>query len=223
VDYEGRKPEDRLNMTANNHGSIERINGKWYIFYHRHTHNSTYSRQACAESIAFNSDGSIPQVEVTSCGLNGGPLIADGEYPAPIACNITNGNMPHATNRIVNAEIPFITHGYDVAHGGNERYITNINNGTLIGFKYFAFNGKVRLAIHTRGNSLGSFRVTTGTGELGEIKLTPSDNWTESAAVIETQGTAALYLTYHGSGSAELLSIRFDGVLNITETIEEKK
>lgn len=61
-------------MTANNHGCIECISGKWYIFYHRHTHRSTFSRQVCAEPITILPDGRIPQVEMTSCGLNGGPL-----------------------------------------------------------------------------------------------------------------------------------------------------
>ena len=38
--------------------------------------------------IHIDENGFIPQVEMTSCGLNGGPLVAKGEYPAYIACNI---------------------------------------------------------------------------------------------------------------------------------------
>ena len=59
-----------------------------YIFYHRHTNGTWYSRQGCAEKIKINEDGTIPQVEITSCGLNNGPLIGKGEYPVYIACNI---------------------------------------------------------------------------------------------------------------------------------------
>lgn len=33
---------------ANNHGSIVQIGEDWYIFYHRHTNNTWYSRQGCA-------------------------------------------------------------------------------------------------------------------------------------------------------------------------------
>ncbi|GHU70763.1 hypothetical protein FACS189450_05720 [Spirochaetia bacterium] len=201
--YRGRKPEDRLNMTANNHGSVECVNGKWYVFYHRHTHNSTFSRQACAEPVVILPDGTIPQVEISSCGLNGGPLAAQGEYPAVIACNITNGKMPQITNRVLNADIPFVT------HDKRDRYITGIKDGVMIGYKYFAFNGPMLLTIKTRGNGEGSFRVTTDTGGLGEIKLTQSDTWNDTTALIEAYETAALYLTYHGSGSVELLSIRF--------------
>lgn len=120
VGYQGRKPEDRLNMTANNHGSIECINDRWYIFYHRQTHNTTFSRQACAEPIQIQPDGTIEQVECTSCGLNGKSFIPEGSYLVAYACNITNGSMPHATNTAVNADIPYVT------DGNGERYITNI-------------------------------------------------------------------------------------------------
>ena len=73
---------------ANNHGSIEQILDKWYIFYHRHTNDTWYSRQACAEEITILEDGRIVQAEITSCGLNGGPLVGKGEYPAYLVCNM---------------------------------------------------------------------------------------------------------------------------------------
>ena len=41
-----------------------------------------------AERVTLLPDGSIPQVEMTSCGLNGGPLEGRGTYPAYIACNL---------------------------------------------------------------------------------------------------------------------------------------
>ncbi len=37
------------NYTGNTHGSILEVNGRHYIFYHRHTNRSCFSRQACAE------------------------------------------------------------------------------------------------------------------------------------------------------------------------------
>ena len=70
-----------MNMTGTTHGSIIEINGQWYVFYHRLTHKSDYSSQACAEPITISPDGSIKQVEITSCGLNGKPLRAEGRYP----------------------------------------------------------------------------------------------------------------------------------------------
>lgn len=70
IGIDGRKEKDRVAATGNNHGSIECINGKWYIFYHRHTHMNSNSRQGCAEKIKIEEDGSIQQVRMTSCGLN---------------------------------------------------------------------------------------------------------------------------------------------------------
>ena len=50
------------NYTGTNHGSIVEINGQWYVFYHRQTNRTPYSRQGCAEKITLLPDGSIPQV-----------------------------------------------------------------------------------------------------------------------------------------------------------------
>ena len=49
---------------------------------------NSYSRQACAEKLVRNPDSSFQQAEVTSCGLNGGPLKGEGRYEARIACNL---------------------------------------------------------------------------------------------------------------------------------------
>jgi len=133
IGFEGRKPCDMLNMTGTTHGSLECINGQWYVFYHRLTHKSDYSRQACAEKVYICDDGSIRQAEITSCGMNDGPLLARGYYPAVIACNITNGKMPHGCNSIFKEEFPNVT------NIGEERFIGEIEEGTLIGFKYFSF------------------------------------------------------------------------------------
>ncbi|MCD8023842.1 MAG: family 43 glycosylhydrolase, partial [Lachnospiraceae bacterium] len=164
-----RKPEDRLAKTGNNHGSIVEVNGQWYVFYHRQTHKTTYSRQGCAEPITIASDGSIAQVEMTSCGLNGGPLAASGVYPAAICCNLTNGRMPHQTTEPIEEVLPHITcqrskeyidscglesgsalqsagavrpetesdgGGSFQAEDGRERFLTEIGDGTWIGYKY---------------------------------------------------------------------------------------
>lgn len=133
VGLHGRTEQEKLNMTGTTHGSIVKIKEQWYVFYHRLTHKSDYSRQACAEKIYIEEDGRIPQVEITSCGLNEGPLLAEGRYPAVIACNITNGMMPHGSNSIYTMPFPNVT------NLGEERFIAEIEDGTLIGFKYFDF------------------------------------------------------------------------------------
>lgn len=131
IGYRGRDAQHKLHMTGTTHGSIIEINGQWYVFYHRLTHKSDYSRQACAEKIRILEDGSIPQAEMTSCGLNDGPLSAEGTYPAVIACNLTNGHMPHGSNSVFQISFPNVT------HKGQERFIAEIEDHTLIGYKYF--------------------------------------------------------------------------------------
>ncbi len=144
IGFHGREAKDRLNMTGTTHGSIECINGKWYVFFHRLTHKSDYSRQSCAEEICIESDGSIRQVEMTSCGLNGGPLPASGSYPAVICCNLTNHRMPHGSNSIFKDNFPNIT------HLGEDRFIGEIENDTLIGYKYFSFSSVKIISIQAR-------------------------------------------------------------------------
>lgn len=202
VGLNGRKGEDRLNMTANNHGSIECVNGQWYVFYHRHTHNSTYSRQACAEPVTIREDGSIAQAECTSCGLNGGALKAEGKFPAVIACNITNGSMPHATNRVLNADIPYVTHTGEGEAA--QRFITNIKNGTRIAFKYYRFCGGERLRLVSRSVTEGYFEVFAGDVLQGKIQA-----GSEAELPIYSTGVQSLTLRYVGEGTADLLEIAF--------------
>jgi len=58
IGYKGRKSRHRIAMTGNNHGCIECIHGQWYIFYHRQTNGTNFSRQACVEPIKILEDGS---------------------------------------------------------------------------------------------------------------------------------------------------------------------
>jgi hypothetical protein len=81
-----------LNPAGTIHGGIEQVNGQWYVFYHRCTNNTDFSRQACAEPIEILPDGSISQVEITTQGLDGKPIPAHGEIPTAYACNLTVGN-----------------------------------------------------------------------------------------------------------------------------------
>ena len=67
-------------MPGNNHGGLIQAGGKCYMFYHRHTNCTSFSRQGCAEQVQLLPGGRIPQVEVTSCGLNGGPLPAEVQH-----------------------------------------------------------------------------------------------------------------------------------------------
>lgn len=83
-----------VNCYGNNHGGLEKVNGKYYIFYQRHTNRTMFSRQGCAEEVRISEDGKITQAELTSCGLNGGPLEGKGTYPAGICCQLYGKHTP---------------------------------------------------------------------------------------------------------------------------------
>lgn len=168
VGLNGRKPSDRLNHTGTNHGGIEKINGRWYVFYHRQTHGTDYSRQACCEEIKINSDGSINQVEITSCGLNDGPLKEKAIYPAVICCNLTNGHMPHGGNKSFNG-LPVIK------SGDGERFIADMTKGTRAVYKYFDFGGMSKIEITARG--AGKIDVFIGENKISALNIN-SPSWT---------------------------------------------
>lgn len=196
---------------GNNHGSIVEINGEWYIFYHRHTNGTNFSRQACLEKIKFNDDGSIPQVEMTSCGSIGEPLIGRGEYPAYLACNLfckEESIYTDFTGSWMNNQFPKITQ--DGKDGDEEiGYIANMKDSATAGFKYFDCKGVKNVKIKTRGYCSGEFEVKTSWNGpvLGKIPVVFSNIWKEySADITIPDGIQALYFTYRGRGSASLAS-----------------
>ncbi len=212
IGVNGVTEDCRMNMTGTTHGSIIEINGQWYVFYHRLTHKSDYSRQACAEPIEITPDYRIKQAEITSCGLNGGPLEGKGTYPAVIACYITNGNMPHGANKIFDHSFPNVTHetfpGRDT-----ERFIAEISDGTLIGYKYFSFDEPVNISLTVRGEGDGKFLVFTDLkGEaVSELEIAPAADWqTVSAPISISAGTHPIYLIYRGTGMTALKDISFE-------------
>ncbi len=77
--------------TWNDHGSMECFRGQWYVFYHRSTHASVFSRHVCMEPITIEANGTIAEVPMTSSGA-GGPSPPPPAFP-PIslaACPATS-------------------------------------------------------------------------------------------------------------------------------------
>jgi len=208
----------------NNHGSIVEIAGKWYVFYHRHTNGNEFSRQACLEPIEIKNDGSIKQVEMTSCGSNGQPLKGKGEYPGYIACNIFTMDdndekfivkKPYWPNRT--PDIPYImqdnvdcdadtccnTNCSDEETG----FVTNILDNCGIGFKYFDFKDIKNVKVKLRGYCRGILEVkTVWDGKpVGTIDVISSNIWKYYSAEIKIpDGIHALYFVYKGTGTVTL-------------------
>ncbi len=179
----------------NNHGSIAEFKGKWYVFYHRSTQGCNKMRKACIEPIAFNEDGSIPEVEMTSQGASG-PLLATSKIEAERACLLLG-----------NIRVQPITLDNDG--------LFQIENGDKAAFKYIDFDKGVKTI---------SLRIKPGTGggrivvyldqpwyrKLAEINLGTSEGTSEwqilSSAVENVTGTHALWFQFSGRGK-DLLSI----------------
>lgn len=189
------------------HGGIENIHGQYYVFYHRCTHTTDFSRQACAEPIEIMPDGTIKQVEITSCGLNGGPLLGRGSYPAAICCNLYDGK-PMLLGLKRRGKRP------QVVTENGQQIISHITNGTVIGYKYFIFEGPVVLSVTVRGAASGTLGVSAaeGGGPLAELAVAPSEKWhTLSATLNIPKGKAPLFLKFVGHGKLQLSELSFGG------------
>lgn len=136
------------NAGHNTHGSLQEINGQWYVFYHRPPRGFGYARQAMVapvnitwdkrpvskggkvritgETIARANDGmEYTGAEVTSEGFQIYGLPPYQYYSAGIACFMTDQQ--------------WLQDNFDVWN--NSMDLTGITNKGIIGFKYFGFGG----------------------------------------------------------------------------------
>jgi len=192
---------------ANNHGGLVEINGEYYIFYHRHTNGTWYSRQGCAQKVEIGEDGKIAQVEMTSCGLSDSPLIGRGFIPAYIACNLYNDKIGNGILNDFCASVPRITQD---GRDGDEQpgYIAGIVDKTTIGFKYFDIENINRVSIVARGYGHGKFEFShTPKGKpFATIAYESKNFWDEFEVEAKPEnGVKAIYITYKGPGYVSLL------------------
>ena len=144
------------NAGHNTHGSIEQINGQWYVFYHRPPRGFGFARQAVVAPIIIDWDekpvaegggvriraydpyakneiwtakdsqgNEYTGAEVTSEGFHIFGLDPYQYYSAGYACYLSDISMQQDSWDIWDNNMP----------------ITNVKNGTIIGYKYFGFGG----------------------------------------------------------------------------------
>ena len=126
--YNGNKI--RKNNSSTIHGGIECINGQYYIFYHRSTNNTDFSRQACAEPIEIDKDGFIKQVEMTTQGMDNNPLKGNGVYSAALCCNLI-------TTKRIKMGIGKQQNKPRISECGGELLLKDLTKGTKAIYKYF--------------------------------------------------------------------------------------
>ncbi|MCF0130947.1 MAG: family 43 glycosylhydrolase [Pseudobutyrivibrio sp.] len=197
------------NFTGNTHGGLVEIKGQWYVFYHRQTNQSKCCRQACAEPIDIDSNGRIQQVEITSCGLNGGPLSGTGTYEARIACNLwgKKGTFPYVDSNHDDMEgYPYFTQSGVDREDNPDQYIADMQDGSVAGFKYFNFGHENWLTVIYRAYGNGKLRVRTELDGpiLATIDIYPSDDWIKGHDDISLPvGIKPLYFTYEGNSRCD--------------------
>lgn len=204
---------DPCNHPGNNHGSLARVGEKYYIFWHRHTHGGQFSRQACADEITMNEDGTFSQAEITSCGLNGGPLPANSTYRATIASCLLGSDRPNIDMLPLRPErnkphkIPYHTGKPDPSV--EDRYLSWIDNlhpGCVFGYKYLDFgSGCNHWQLTLRGTGTVQLRLDAIDGSvLAEADVNHSDWHTVVTPIPIITGVHAVYVTVAGSESAHL-------------------
>ncbi len=199
IGLNGREYKDRVNYIGNNQGGMVCLNNQWYIFYHRHTHGISSSRQGCAEPIRIDADGRIEQVPVTSCGLNQGALRCDETYPAAICCHLGGDEEKIAFHY----GLPYITEENGTV------YISHISNGAKFGYKYIDITENI-LYIEVTYRSIGKGELLVSTQEhgksIGKLMIHQATDWTKTKErVVIGKGSVPLYFEYIGSGSIQVL------------------
>ena len=176
------------NAAHNTHGSLQEINGQWYVFYHRPPRGFGNARQAMVAPVKITWDkkpvakGGVVKItgydpytkdnvwvagasdgntytgaEVTSEGFQIFGLPPYNYYSAGYACFMFGPNSNQ-----------YMQDNFDVWN--NSMDLAGIQNGAIIGFKYFGFGG---LDKDTKG--LLAFEGTKkGDNTRLELNLTPS-------------------------------------------------
>lgn len=207
--------KDPVAYFANNHGGIVEISGQYYIFYHRHTHGIHYSRQGCAEKITILDNGDIPQVEITSSGLNDGPLCAAQSFPAYIICNLHGPKKAELlpSKPPYDKTVPFLTETIESKKEDRVLYLSNLQNGAVCGVKYLEFSEEKIVSIIMRGTK-GTVEILLDSenGEkIAQIDVNSTQEWNKyQTNITDVRGKHAVYFKFKPvSESMDFLEFKF--------------
>ena len=206
---QGMSEKEAKNYIGNTHGGMLRIKDQYYIFYHRQTNRNSYSRQACAEKLERDEKGDFLQAEMTSCGLNDGPLKGEGVYEARIACNLWSkegtGRYDVGNPKKLLKNHPYITQDKRDGDPSARQYIANMRDGAVAGFKYFEITGPTDITVWLSGNGKGEIEVSDTLDFSRSVHIpveVNSENIESFHALFSgVYGARALYFKYSGEGS----------------------
>ena len=141
------------------------------------------------------------QSEITSCGLNGGPLKAFGKYSANIVCNLS----------VDVASPPYLTQNGADREEFDDQYIKNMTDGAFAGFKYFDFMGGESLAVTVKTDSEATIYAKASIDSEPFAKVTLKACDTAQEFIFDSnvpEYTKELYFSYCGEGSCDIISFR---------------
>ncbi len=158
LNQDGSKIET-TNAGHNTHGSIQQINGQWYVFYHRPPRGFGFARQAMVAPVAIEWDEK-PVAEGGSLTIRGyDPYSGDHIWKA----KDSNGNEYKGAEVTSEGFHIYGLNPYQYYSAGyacylsdvglqqdswdiwdNHMPITNMKDRTIVGFKYFGFGGLIQ-------------------------------------------------------------------------------
>lgn len=170
--------------TWNNHGSINNLGDKWYVFYHRSSQNGRTCRRVCAEPIEFDENGMIKEVPQTSSGAEKA-LDARNTVHARTACRLMG--KCHITVR----------DGYEVLLSEKGRHW---GQRDWAEYKYIDFGegGLSALCVTACGKGSVSF-VIEGNTELCSLVFECDTPQKFTAKIPDVKGVHTLWLFLDGS------------------------
>lgn len=197
---------------ANNHGSMVKIKDQWYIFYHRHTNGTNYSRQGCFEKLTPAGDICFEQAMITSCGST--PFTRKGFYPAYLACNLFTDEekLMIPWQGWLDDRFPKIT---QEGRDGDEEngYICNMRNNARAGFKFFDCKGSRIVSVRTKGYAKGVLEVRTEWDGpvLGSFPIDYANVWRDTEGCVTLpDGVNGIFFTFAGDGHMQFSGFVFE-------------
>lgn len=183
VDNDGCDPQ-----SWNNHGSIEEVNGQWYVFYHRSSRNRQQKRRLCIEPIFFREDGTIGEVKMTSQGA-GRPFAIGETIEAYRACQLSG-------------------HAFISPNSYGDEVLTGIQDGDLAYFRYAEWE---REANRIKIDAVGSGQITIYLDDEEEASgvVTIQEGITISSSFVGIRGRHEIRLEFSGCIGLQLRSIVF--------------
>lgn len=171
----------------NNHGSICEFNNKWYVFYHRSSQGKVLHRRLCIEPIAFDKNGLIQEVPMTSQGV--GNSLGEKRWVSFYrACNLLGSGYLSPTS------------------DGNEDWI-NLQKDDVSIFKYFKFqteinnlridgDGSCKAMLNINGKNYTSSTLSNGQMNFYDLHISPNEQLTISFKILNANPKARISKLY---------------------------